>query len=303
MLATPGALPEGPQWLYEVKWDGWRLIAEISDGRLRLTTRTGRDVTLHFPELAPLAGAVADAVLDGEVVVLAAGVPSFAGLADRIHSAPPAGAPPVTFMVFDILRLYGVSLLDRPLDERRTTLERLGLDAVEPVALSPVYEDGSALLEATAKRGLEGVLAKRRDSPYRPGRRTPNWVKVAHRRSQPCLVGGWRSERSTPSRIGSLLLGVPDDHGGLDFVGRVGSGVAGDAMQRVLRKELTPLTTAESPFSGRLPRADALGATWCDPMLVVEVNHSGWTETGRLRQPVLRGIREDIEPGGVRRDS
>jgi bifunctional non-homologous end joining protein LigD len=303
MLATPGTLPEGPQWLYEVKWDGWRLIAEIADGRLRLTTRTGRDVTLHFPELAPLAGAVADAVLDGEVVVLAAGVPSFAGLADRIHSAPPAGAPAVTFMVFDILRLYGVSLLDRPLEERRNTLERLGLEAVEPVALSPVYDDGRALLEATAKRGLEGVLAKRRDSAYRPGRRTPNWVKVAHRRSQACLVGGWRSERSTPSRIGSLLLGVPDAANGLQFVGRVGSGVAGDAMQRVLRKELTPLTTANSPFSERLPRTDALGATWCDPKLVVEVNHSGWTEAARLRQPVLRGIRDDVEPASVRRDS
>ena len=96
---------------------------------------------------------------------------------------------------------------------------------------------------------------------------------------------------------------MPDGTGRLSFVGRVGSGVAGDTMQRVLRTELTPLTSAESPFSERLARADGSGATWCDPKLVVEVNHSGWTEAGRLRQPVLRGIRDDIEPGAVRRDS
>lgn len=301
MLATPGPLPEGPQWLYEVKWDGWRLLAEIADGRLRLTTRTGRDVTGHFPELAPLAHAVADAVLDGEVVVFSSGVPTFAALADRIHSAPPPGAPPVRFMIFDILRLYGVSLVDRPLTERRTTLERLGLEELGSVALSPIYDDGARLLKATEEHGLEGVLAKRRDSVYRPGRRSPQWIKVAHRNDQACVVGGWRPERTSLSRIGSLLLGLPDGSGGLEFAGRVGSGVAGDAMQRVLRAELAPLAIPTSPFTDKLPRADAAGARWCEPRVVVEVSYLDWTDVGRLRQPVLRRIRDDLDPSRIRR--
>jgi bifunctional non-homologous end joining protein LigD len=311
MLATPGPLPIGPEWCYEVKWDGMRLLADVttdgssgapSPGRPRLSSRTGRDMTRHFPELAELSTVAPDALLDGEVVLLNNGMPSFAALADRFHRVPTAAevaARPVVFIVFDLLRLYGVPLLDRPLSERRATLERLETGGLSRVRLSPVYEDGPALFTATAEQGLEGVVAKRLDSVYRSGRHGSAWVKVAHRRTQDCLVGGWRPERSHPSRIGGLLLGVPDARGVLRFAGRVGSGVGGEAMQRGLRAELAALAMDSSPFGDPLPRPDAVDAHWCEPRLVVEVSHTGWTDGHRLRQPVLRGLRPDVKPTAV----
>ncbi|WP_083275393.1 non-homologous end-joining DNA ligase [Pseudonocardia sp. HH130630-07] len=308
MLATPGALPTGPGWSYEVKWDGMRVLASVteSDGGRMLTlhTRSGRDITSHFPELAELTGLAPDVVLDGEVVLLDSGVPSFAALAHRMQAVVGAAAAqrrPVTFMAFDVLRLYGVSLLDRPLSERRATLERLDLAGRAHVEASPLYPDGAALLAVTAQRGLEGVVAKRASSVYRPGRRSPDWVKVAHRHSQSCVVGGWRPEKGSRTRIGALLLGVggPD---GLEFAGRVGSGLAGAAVQELLTDRLTPLTTGDPPFSAAVPRVDAAGATWCGPGVVVEVAHLGWTTAGRLRQPVFRGVRDDVDPGDVRRE-
>ena len=310
MLATPGRLPEGPEWLFEVKWDGMRLLADVVDGRLRLASRTDRDVTGNFPELGGLETLAPDVLLDGEVVLLERGIPSFAALADRMHGpVDPRAARehPVTFMVFDVLRLYGVSLVDRPLDERRATVERLNLAGVPNVSLSPGYTDGPALLEATRQRGMEGVVAKRRDSPYRPGRRSPTWVKTAHQHTQVCLVGGWRPERRSAGAtlaaarnavpIGALLLGMPDADG-LRYVGKVGSGLAGATAQRVLHERLTPVERA--PFAQRVPRPDGVGARWCEPVTVVEVAHMGWTEGGRLRQPVFRGVRDDIEPEQVR---
>ncbi|WP_345415159.1 non-homologous end-joining DNA ligase [Pseudonocardia xishanensis] len=298
MLATPGALPTGPEWVYEVKWDGMRLLAAVTDGVLRLSTRGGRDVTADFPELAGLTAIAPDVVLDGEVVLLEDGVPSFAALADRLH-APVARtkalARPVTFMVFDVLRLYGVDLRERPLHERRATLERLDTAAVSTVALSPLYTDGRALLDATARRGMEGIVAKRRESPYDGG---PGWVKVTHLHTQTCLVGGWRTERGA---ITALLLGLPDG-GDLAYVGRVGAGLAGAPVQRVLSDLLTDTARATPPFGERPPRADGAGAQWCEPVVAVEVAHLGWTSAGRLRQPVFRGVRADVEPQDVRRE-
>ncbi|RZT83527.1 bifunctional non-homologous end joining protein LigD [Pseudonocardia sediminis] len=305
MLATPGPLPTGDDWLFEVKWDGMRVIADVADGTLQLATRTGRDVTANFPELAGLAELAPDVVLDGEVVLLDGGVPSFDALAHRMHSAVSpsvALARPVTFMVFDVLRLYGVDLTDRPLAERRATLDRLDLDGLDTVASSPLYPDGEALMAVTGERGMEGVVAKRADSVYRAGRRSPSWVKVTHRYSQTCLIGGWRSERTSVLRIGALLLGVPDDDGGMTFAGRVGSGLAGSAVQQVLAERLAPVTTAASPFGGDVPRVDANGAHWTEPTIVVEVAHLGWTAAGRLRQPVFRGVRDDVEPSEIRRE-
>lgn len=318
MLATPGPLPTGPGWSFEVKWDGMRVLAEVTEGTggpgagddgpaVTLRTRSGRVVTPHFPELGDLAGLAPDVLLDGEVVLLDGGVPSFAALAHRMQGVVGAAAAarnPVTFMVFDVLRLYGVSLLDRPLSERRATLDRLDLAGVAHAEPSPCYPDGAALLEITGRRGMEGVVAKREASSYRPGRRSPDWVKVTHRHSQSCLVGGWRPEgggRSGSTRIGSLLLGVPGPDG-LEFAGRVGSGLAGDAVQQVLAERLSPLTGADPPFAAPLPRPDAAGSRWCEPGLVVEVAHLGWTAAGRLRQPVFRGIRDDVEPAEVRRE-
>jgi bifunctional non-homologous end joining protein LigD len=304
MLATPGDLPKGPGWLYEVKWDGMRLLADVVESRLDLRSRSGRDVTANFPELAAIVRLAPDVLLDGEVVLLEQGVPSFHALADRMQSPVEervALARPVTFMVFDVLRLYGVPLLDRTLDERRATLERLDTAAVAGLALSPTYTDGPALFAATAQRGMEGVVAKRRDGLYRPGTRSPSWIKATHRSTQVCVVGGWRPEnvgtsRVSTSRVGALLLGVPDGDE-LRFAGRVGSGLASDAAQRALRKLL--VDAERSPFHERLPRGDEKGARWCLPEVVVEVSHMGWTEGGRLRAPVYRGIRDDLAPNEV----
>ncbi|MCW0212060.1 MAG: non-homologous end-joining DNA ligase [Pseudonocardia sp.] len=305
MLATPGGLPTGPEWVYEVKWDGMRVLAEVTDGVLRLSTRTGQDITANFPEFAGIAEIAPDVLLDGEAVLLDDGVPSFAALADRMHgpvTAARAAARPATLMVFDIMRLYGVPLLDRPLDERRATLERLDIDPLPTVELSPLYTDGGALFEATGRRGMEGVVAKLRDSPYRPGRRGPSWVKVTHRHTQTCLVGGWRPERTgRASRIGALLLGIPGADG-LEFAGRVGAGLAGAPVQRVLTDLLGDVTAEVSPFSERLLRVDSAGARWCDPVVAVEVAHLGWTAAGRLRQPVFRGVRADVHPEEIRRE-
>lgn len=176
MLATPGRLPEGAPWRFEVRWPGLRVLAEITGGAVRLATRDGRDVTDWFPELAELGGLVADAVLDGQLIVLDRGLPSPVALGpDRRRQDGSA-----VLMAFDVLRLYGIPLLHRPLDDRRATLERIAAGAPGCLALSPVYCDGRALLAATRARRLHGVVAKRGDGPYRPGVRDPSWVEVLH---------------------------------------------------------------------------------------------------------------------------
>lgn len=305
MLATPGDLPTGPGWIYEVKWDGMRLLVDVSDGRLDLRSRSGRDVTANFPELAGLVDLAPDVLLDGEVVLLEHGVPSFHALADRMQTPVANPSRPVTLMVFDVLRLYGVPLLSRTFAERRATLERLDTAAVPNLALSPTYVDGPALFAATAQRGMEGVVAKRADGVYRPGSRSPSWVKATHRSVQACVVGGWRPEnvgtaRASANRVGALLLGVPVP-GGLRFAGRVGSGLASEIAQRTLRGRL--VDADGSPFVERLPRTDEKGARWCAPATVVEVSHMGWTEAGKLRAPVYRGVRDDLRPDDVRREA
>jgi bifunctional non-homologous end joining protein LigD len=304
MLATPGDLPTGPGWIYEVKWDGMRLLADVRDGRVDLRSRSGRDVTANFPELAGLVELAPDVLLDGEVVLLEHGVPSFHALADRMQTPHPAPARPVTYMAFDVLRLYGVSLMSRTFAERRGTLERLDSAGVANLALSPTYTDGPALYAATAQRGMEGVVAKRGDGVYRPGTRSPGWVKATHRTVQACVVGGWRPEnvgtaRVSAKRVGALLLGVPCAEG-LRFAGRVGSGLASEVAQRALRGRLVDVD--QSPFAERLPRVDEKGARWCAPDVVVEVSHMGWTDAGKLRAPVYRGVRDDLRPADVRQE-
>lgn len=331
MLATAAdsvkGLPrDGTRWAYEVKWDGMRVLADIHDGSIQLHSRTERDITVSFPELGALAGAHPDVLLDGEIVVLAEGIPSFAALADRIHVREPRRAAalavkaPATLIAFDALRLYGVDLTGRPWQERREALERLRPSGGQ-WQLSPVHEDLEALLSATEEHGLEGVVAKRRASPYRPGARSSDWLKLAHRRTQSALIGGWRPEINDANRIGALLLGIwvddlPDAAGPPDsaseaaglsvgakrlrFAGRVGSGLTATGAQADLHRLLRSQKLAQSPFDDPIPRVDALGTTWVEPRIVVEVRHLGRTEAGRLRQPVFRGIRTDVDPDAVR---
>jgi bifunctional non-homologous end joining protein LigD len=300
MLASPlppgRPLPEGPGWVFEVKWDGVRVLADTRDGGLRLLSRTGRDVTGAYPELGGLAS-VQGAVLDGEVVAMADGAPSFGALAERMHVQDAARArrlaehSPVTYVVFDVLTLYGVDLVHLPFTERRATLERLSLPP--RCILSPVYEDGPALWAATERQGLEGVIAKQVRSLYRPGERTPDWLKVAHRRTRTTVVAGWRPESTGSGRLGAVLLGAYDG-ARLRYLGRAGSGLSGQLAQE-LTERLRPLTTARSPFpDGDVPALDARDATWCEPRVRLEVSYLTRTATGRLRHPVLRGIRDDV---------
>lgn len=300
MLATRGTtVPTGPEWLHEVKWDGMRVLAEVRGGRLRIASRNENDVTVSFPELNGLAELGHDVVLDGEVVAFANGIPSFGALADRMHVRQASRAKalattnPVTLLVFDLLELDGQDLTGRALSERRTTLEELGL-ADSHWQVPDAYDDGVMLMEATAQQGLEGIVSKKRSSRYLPARRTADWLKFPHRRTSSYVVGGWRLETDSATRLGAVLVGEPGPHG-LRYRGRVGSGIAGRVGQELLRV-LRPLETAASPFEEQVPRVDALGATWLRPELVVEIAALGFTSAGRLRQPAYLGLRADLTP-------
>ncbi len=293
MLATRGDhLPAGGEWLHEVKWDGMRVLADVSPAGVRLTSRNENDVTVSFPELQALAGAAGrDLLLDGEVVAFDpadGGRPSFGRLAERMHvgSARRAAAlavqTPVTFLVFDLLRLDGADLTAKPLSRRRELLEALAL-ADPRWQVPPAYDDGAMLLQATDEQGLEGVVSKRRSSRYEPGARSRHWLKFPHRRRTSWVVGGWRPETGSEDRLGALLVGEPTPDG-LRYRGRVGSGIAGKAGP-TLRGLVAPLARAASPFVDEVPRLDALGTRWVEPVLVVDVESLGLSAQGRRRQP------------------
>lgn len=308
MLASPTtAVPTGAQWLHEVKWDGMRLLADVHDGRLALTSRNGNEATASFPELDGLKDAYDDLLLDGEVVALEAGRPSFAMLAERMHvqdrrrAERLAAANPVTFMVFDLLRLFGQDLTGQPLSARRELLERLDLTGPH-WQVPPVYDDGAGLFAATGDQGLEGVVSKRRSSPYLPGRRSTEWLKVAHHRNVSAVIGGWRPEKTNDAgRLGAVLLGVPSP-GGWHYAGKMGSGIAG-AAQRRLTDLLASLRADASPFCDAVPALDARGATWVRPEVVVEARVLGVTREGRLRQPAYLGVRTDLTPEDLMADA
>jgi bifunctional non-homologous end joining protein LigD len=308
MLATPGPLPPAAtadRWAFEVKWDGVRALAWASGGELTLRSRAGRDVTRSYPELAALAHSLAPrrAVLDGEIVALDAdGRPSFERLQTRMHVDArgsvrrlTAGAP-VTYMIFDLLELDSEPLLAQPYAERRARLESLGLSGTAWHTPEIHRGDGAALLEATARQGLEGLVAKRLDSRYEPGRRSRAWIKVKNVRRQEFVVGGWAPGRGQrTAEIGSLLLGYHDDAGALRYAGRVGSGLGAADLSELTRR-LTALDRHDSPFaSGAATRE----ARFVEPELVVEVRFSEWTSAGVLRHPIYLGLRDDVDAGAV----
>jgi len=303
MLASRGDLvPTGPGWIHEVKWDGMRVLAEIRDGHLRLWSRNENDVTVSFPELRDVAGIDHDALLDGEVVAMANGIPTFAALADRMHVSSAARAQtlsrsnPVTLLVFDVLRLDGRDLTVEPLSVRRSVLESMGIGAPH-WQVPPTYDDGPMLLAATEQQGLEGVVSKRLASTYRPGLRSKDWLKFPHRPTGSYVVGGWRRETDSDSRLGAVLVGTPTPQG-LRYRGRVGSGLAGKRALSLL-ETLTPLQADVAPFCDEVPRVDATGTVWVRPEVVVEVASLGLTGAGRLRQPSFQGVRPDLSPTDV----
>ena len=219
MLATPGVLPRGGDWVYEVKWDGVRGLIALdasSSTPIRVTTRLGNDVTGAYPELRCLPNMLGDTatLLDGEIVAFDQGKPSFAKIQERIgvrgrDAEARALMNPVVFVVFDILHLSGHSTRSLPQRDRRVLLEQLPLDAGTSWRLSSVYDDGVTLFESTRAAGLEGVVAKRTDTPYRPGVRSSTWIKIKHNTVDEFVIGGWvPGEGRREQAIGALILGL-----------------------------------------------------------------------------------------------
>ncbi|ETW26500.1 ATP-dependent DNA ligase [Mycobacterium gastri] len=299
MLTTHGSVArlKRGQWAFEGKWDGYRLLVEADHGAVRLRSRSGRDVTGEFPQLRSLAADLADhhVVLDGEVVALdSAGVPSFNEMQNRVR------ATRIEFWAFDLLYLDGRSLLRAKYQDRRKLLETLGA-ASELIVPELLPGDGAEAMEYSRKRGWEGVIAKRRDSGYQPGRRSAAWIKDKHWNTQEVVIGGWRAgEGGRSSGIGSLLMGIPGPSA-LHFAGRVGTGFTERDLDN-LKRTLAPLHTDESPFGPSLPAREAKGVTFVRPTLVGEVRYSEWTPDGRLRQTSWRGLRPDKDPSEVVRE-
>jgi len=297
MLAVPARELPAPeaQWTAEFKWDGVRAVAYVSAGGLRLVSRNGRDMTRAYPELAELAAQAGERqmVLDGEIVAFARGRPSFAGLQRRMLAREPAAylvaAFAVTYLVFDIMYLDGQQLAGRPYADRRAILEAQGL-ASGHVHVPPSFPGGGRAVRAVSiQQGLEGVVAKRLDSPYRPGRRSASWLKIKNRRVADVTVGGispGQGERA--GQIGSLLVGVRQGRN-LAYAGRVGTGFTRPEMGRLLAR-LAPLRRDSPPFTTPVPAAHFRNVIWVQPRLVIEVTFAEWTPGGILRAASYRGM-------------
>jgi bifunctional non-homologous end joining protein LigD len=308
MLARTGDLPtDDRKWAYEIKWDGVRGIAYVDGGRLRLEARSGRDITSRYPELRELGRALAgrQAVLDGEVVAFDAdGRPSFQKLQGRMHLTSEhavrrlSQSDPVHYVVFDLLWLDGRSLMELPYSERRELLMELGLNG--PTWRTPANHvgDGAAMLEASRAQGLEGIIAKRLEAPYAPGRRTAAWVKVKNVRETDVVIGGWLpGEGKRSGRFGALVVGFYED-GELRYAGRVGTGFDEAELSR-LGRLFEGHARADSPFSGRQPPRET---HFVDPVLIAHVGYGEWTQTRTLRHPRYLGLRDDIDPETVEFD-
>jgi bifunctional non-homologous end joining protein LigD len=307
MLATLGVLPPDDGWAFEMKWDGVRAIVRADRGRVAVLSRNDVDVSVSYPELHAIGDALGGhrALLDGEIVTFDAhGRPSFGKLQQRMHVGSAATARrlsesvPAVLLVFDLLHLDTRSLLNTPYHERRALLADLGLDGPSWQTPPAFHGTGAAAVQTSKDQQLEGVVAKRLDSVYTPGRRSPFWIKVKNLRTQEVVIGGWTPGQGRRSgTIGALLLGIggPD---GLRYIGKVGTGFTED-MLADLKRRLDRHARATSPFTPDVPRADAREGRWVTPALVGEVAFSEWTSDGRLRHPAWRGLRPDKAPGDV----
>jgi bifunctional non-homologous end joining protein LigD len=313
MLAVTGhAMPrDGQNWALEMKWDGVRALAFIEQGRVRLMSRTERDITVAYPELAGLGHATShkQLLLDGEVVVFGAdGWPSFEALQPRMHVTSDAqakllaGQTPVTYLVFDLLQLDGRTLLELGYQERRALLDELSLTG--PFWQTPPWfpgEDFQAVKGVSIAQRMEGVVAKRLDSAYVPGVRTDYWRKIKNSLRQEVIVAGYKpGQGNRAGQVGSLLIGVRDA-GKLIYAGHVGTGFSVETLQMLGRK-LEPLRRATSPFDVPVPPEHARSAVWVEPKLVIDVTFDRWTNAGRMRAPVYKGLRDDKDPADVVRE-
>jgi bifunctional non-homologous end joining protein LigD len=304
MLATLGSAAdvdeEDEDWAFEMKWDGIRAVATIQDGVASFVTRNGIDVTVSYPELAVLARRTKgrDVVVDGEIVALnKQGRPDFGRLQQRMKLTGKSDVEaamrnvPVRYLVFDIMELDGRSVTEGNYDERRALLTAT-VSSEGPVQVPAAFEGNlAAAFAASRELGLEGVMAKRRDSSYSAGTRSRAWVKIKHHKTQEVVIAGWRPGNGRRANgIGSLLMGVPAEDG-LRYVGRVGTGF-GDRDLDEIAAHLAPLKRKKSPLTD-VPPADARDAHWVTPILVGEVEFAEWTMADRLRQPSWRGWRPD----------
>lgn len=298
MKATLAGLPpDQDEWGFEIKWDGVRALAFAEPGRLRLIGRSGRDLTRQFPEISALTRQLGArrCILDGELVAFDDGRPSFQRLQPRIHVTSEAEIRrrrrdiPVTYVIFDLLYLDGLSMLDDTYLDRRSVLDGLELHGVSWQVPEFHRGEGAVLLEATRAQGLEGVIAKRLVSPYRPGQRTRDWLKVKNVRRQEFVIGGWLpGQGRREGELGALVVGYYDG-ADLRYAGKVGTGFDA-ANLAMLRERLQPLNRGRSPFTGRQPPKDV---TFVEPELVCEVTFTEWTAAGTLRHPAYTGLRTD----------
>jgi bifunctional non-homologous end joining protein LigD len=320
MLAKPGDVPESDseEWAYEIKWDGIRALGFANRGRWSMLSRRQEDVSARYPELGGIAEAIGDhaAVIDGEVVALdEEGRPRFQLIQSRMGLTTPAAVKakmdrqPVDYVIFDLLHLDGRNVRELTYLERRELLQGLGLDGPRWRVPRFRLDGGADLLEAARRQGLEGIVSKRTDSPYRPGKRTGEWTKTRLWKRQEFVIGGYiPGEGSRSKRVGSVLVGYYDKRRSelrkgqkqvLHFAGGVGSGLKESDLE-YLTKELRRRERSESPFDvGHPTGPKARHAVWCKPELVCEASWTEWTNQGTLRQPAFKGMRDDKDPREV----
>ncbi|HEY1467784.1 MAG TPA: DNA ligase D [Candidatus Acidoferrum sp.] len=306
MLATLGDHPfSDPDWLFEIKWDGVRALTRIEDGVLTLRSRNGVDITKRYPELGflPQAFAASQAIIDGEIVALdERGLSSFERLQERMHVRAPSerlvSQTPVVYFAFDLLYCDGYDLRKAPLVERKQLLQRLVHPSERFRYADHQLEHGKELFELAKQTGLEGIVAKRADSPY-VSDRSAYWLKLKVTNTLDAVVGGWTESRSTALPFGSLLLGLYQDKK-LRFIGHVGSGFDGKKLEEI-SGQLKKLATADCPFDV-VPETNEK-PSWVEPALVARVKFSGWTQEHVLRHPVFLALREDARPTDCRWES
>jgi bifunctional non-homologous end joining protein LigD len=302
------APPEGEDWLHEIKYDGYRMGCAITPDGVRLTSRNGLDYTGALPEIVAEAKRlpVTSALLDGEVVVLLDdGRASFQALQHALGDTGRASRGQarrgLVYLVFDLLEIDGEALLARPLEARKARLRALvGGGATRMRYSDHVIGHGDAFFAHATKLGVEGIVSKRRDGAYQPGRRS-GWLKIKCLREQPFVVGGYTDQEGMVGGLGALLVGHYDD-GRLTFAGRVGTGFTQKISQALLAR-LRPLARATSPFdpppSGPLART----AHFVEPALVATVAFAEWTDDDKIRHPVYRGLTDRVDPKDVRRNT
>jgi bifunctional non-homologous end joining protein LigD len=301
LASLTAAPPSGAEWCHEIKYDGYRIGCRVARGRVTLTSRNGKDWTAAFPEIVEAASRLGttDALIDGEVaVVLADGRTSFQALQNAASSGVMRGN--LVYFVFDLLRLDGADIRQEPLVRRKAQLASLAGRATGRIRYSDhITGDGRAFLAEACRVGLEGIVSKRLDKPYRPGRGS-DWVKAKCGRRQEFVIGGFTDPEGTRAGLGALLVGYYES-GRLIFAGKVGTGFT-HAGALELRRTLDALAQDDSPFHPMPPRAIARRAHWVQPTLVGEVSFTEWTGDGMIRHPSFAGLRRDKRPRDVGRE-